>query len=51
MKYINGWKSSTKNWDKFDFTLRISKITLFSFQFDISKESWNITLLNCSIRK
>jgi len=51
MKFVNGWKSANKNWDKFNLTLRVSKITLFSFKFDISNGTFNINILNIGLTK
>ena len=50
MNFVNGWKSNTKNWDKFNLTLRVSKITLFGFQFDISNKTWSLYILNYGIK-
>ena len=35
MKFVNGWKSTNKQVDKFQVCLRFGWFTLFEFDFDI----------------
>jgi len=46
MNTINSWKSKTKQKDKFEITIRISTITLFEINIDLSKKSYSFMLLN-----
>lgn len=50
MKFYNSWKYNTQ-WDKLKIELRISKLTIFKFEFDISKRTFNINILNFGLRK
>jgi len=46
MNTINSWKSKTKQKAKFEITIRISTITLFEINIDLSKKSYSFMLLN-----
>ena len=51
MDFYNSYKTFKNiNWDKFKLELRVSKITLFRFQFDISNKGFDINILGLGIR-
>lgn len=50
MKLINSWKAIRKQKDKFEFTLRISKLTIFEISVDISSKTTKLIFLNIGIQ-
>jgi len=49
MKLINGWKSRSKQWDKIEVKVRISFLTLFELNVDVTARKLSITLLNLTV--
>jgi len=50
MKFRNSWKSSAKQWDKIMIRLRISSLDIFSFEMDISRNFYLLSILNFTIK-
>jgi hypothetical protein len=50
MKLINSWKAVRKQKDKFEFTLRISRLTIFEISIDVSSKSTRLIFLNIGIQ-
>jgi len=50
MKFKNGWTAVTKQFDKLQIKLRISFITVFELDLDISKRELSLTLMNFSLQ-
>ncbi len=50
MKLINSWTSTRKQKDKFEFTLRIGKLTVFEISVDISSKSTKLIFLNIGMQ-
>ncbi len=50
MKVRNSWKSSTKQWDKIMIRVRISSLDFLSFEIDISRNFYLLTILNLTIK-
>ena len=50
MKFRNSWKSSTKQWDKIMIRVRISSLDFLSFEIDISKNFYLLTIFNLTIK-
>jgi len=50
MKYINSWKSSAKQSDKIDITIRLGSITFVKIYFDNSSNKFILTLLNFTLK-
>jgi hypothetical protein len=49
MKIINGWKYVNKDKDRLAIELRISVITFFRLEIDISSKYMEITVLNFKV--
>lgn len=47
---VNGWSNGlgSKQWDKFSLEIRISKLTLIDFRFDLSR-NFRLILFNIGI--
>lgn len=45
MRLVNGW-TRTRDWDKFKFGLRVSYLTLFCIEIDLTGHVYNFALLN-----
>ena len=50
MKTINSWTSKVKQKDKFEIIIRISTVTIFELNIDLSKKLYSFTLLNFGIK-
>jgi len=50
MKFKNGWNSLRKQWDKVELKVRISVLTIFELNIDISQRSLKIMVLNFGIK-
>lgn len=50
MKFRNSWKSFTKQWDKIMIRIRISSLDIFSFEMDISRNFYLLSILNFTIK-
>lgn len=50
MKFRNSWKSSTKQWDKIMIRIRVSSLDLLSFEIDVSRNFYLLTILNLTIK-
>ena len=50
MKYRNNWKSWNKQWDKLSLRIRVSTVDFLSFEIDISREFYMLTILNFTIK-
>lgn len=50
MKFRNSWKSSSKQWDKIVIRIRLSSLDIFTFEMDISREFYLLTILNFTIK-
>lgn len=50
MKIINGWKNPNKQSDKFQSKLRLGKVTVYDFFYDISDGKGGITIMNFTIK-
>lgn len=50
MKFRNSWKSSTKQWDKIMIRIRFSSLDFFTFEMDISRNFYLITIFNLTIK-
>ena len=50
MKFRNSWKSSTKQWDKIMIRVRLSSLDILSFEMDISRNFYLLTILNLTIK-
>ena len=46
MKFINGWKATTKQVDKFDLHLRFGWVTVFEVYSDWSDKKWRVGAFN-----
>ena len=49
MKFINSWKSSSKQNDKVLICLRIGKVTVFELSFDKSDKKFSLMILNIGL--
>lgn len=50
MKIQNGWKNPNKQGDKFQCKLRLGKVTVYDFFYDLSDKKGGLTLMNFSIK-
>ena len=50
MKFRNSWKSSVKQWDKIMIRIRVSSLDLFTFELDISRNFYLVTILNLTVK-
>lgn len=50
MKLVNSWTSTRKQKDKFEFTLRIGKLTIFEISIDISSKTTKLVFLNIGMQ-
>ena len=50
MNTINSWKSKAKQKDKFEISIRISMLTVFEINIDLSKKSYSFMLLNFGVK-
>lgn len=50
MKFRNSWKSSIKQWDKIMIKFRLSSLDFFTFEMDISRNFYLLTILNLTIK-
>jgi hypothetical protein len=50
MKFRNSWKSSAKQWDKIMIRFRLSSLDFFTFEMDISRNFYLLTVLNLTIK-
>jgi len=50
MKFKNGWSSLRKQWDKAELKVRISALTIFELNIDISQRNLKIMILNFGIK-
>lgn len=49
MKTINSWTSKVKQKDKFEIIIRISTVTIFELNIDLSKKTYKLVLFNLGI--
>ena len=49
MKTINSWTSKVKQKDKFEITIRISTLTIFELNIDLSRKTHKLVLFNLGI--
>jgi hypothetical protein len=49
MKIINSWTSRVKQPDKFEITVRISILTVFELNVDLSRKFYKLVLFNLGI--
>ncbi len=50
MKFRNSWKSCNKQWDKIMIRIRFSSLDIFTFEMDISRNFYLLTILNLTIK-
>jgi hypothetical protein len=50
MKLVNSWTSTRKQRDKFEFTLRMGRLTVFENSTDISAIETRLIFLNIGIQ-
>jgi hypothetical protein len=50
MKLVNSWTSTRKQKDKFEFILRIGKLTVFEISVDISSKTTRLIFLNIGMQ-
>jgi hypothetical protein len=50
MNITNSWKSKAKQKDKFEISIRISMLTLFEINIDLSRKLYSFMLLNFGIK-
>jgi hypothetical protein len=50
MKFRNGWQASAKQWDKIMIRIRFSSLDFFTFEMDISRNFYLLTILNLTIK-
>jgi hypothetical protein len=50
MKLVNSWTSTRKQRDKFEFTLRMGRLTVFEISTDISSNATRLIFLNIGIQ-
>ena len=50
MKYRNSWKNTFKHWQTLMFRIRIFGIDFFSFEVDIPRNFYLLTILNLTIK-
>jgi hypothetical protein len=50
MKLVNSWTSTRKQKDKFEFTLRIGRVTVFEISTDITSKTKRLIFLNIGIQ-
>ena len=50
MKFRNGWQAYAKQWDKIMIRLRLSSLDIFTFEMDISRNFYLLTILNLTIK-
>jgi hypothetical protein len=46
MKFLNGWASPNKQWDKWEFRLRLGAIDVLRFKYDHSDKYFEFRILN-----
>lgn len=46
MKFLNGWKSSNKQWDRFEFRLRLGALDVIRLKYDNSDKYFEFLILN-----
>lgn len=51
VRFVNGWKSTNKQWDKGAVKIRIGKITVFDLYVDRGKRLWGLMILNFGLKK
>lgn len=44
--FINGWSSKTKQWDRVNINVRISKLTILKLFFDVKNKEFELMILN-----
>tara|TARA_B100001093_G_scaffold518984_1_gene605877 strand:- start:5495 stop:5650 length:156 start_codon:yes stop_codon:yes gene_type:complete len=50
MKIINGWKNPNKQADKLQSKLRIGKVTVYDFFYDLGDRKGGLTFMNFSVK-
>jgi hypothetical protein len=50
MKLINSFKAIRKQSDKFEFVLRVSKLTVFEISIDLSSSVYKLIICNLGIQ-
>lgn len=50
MKFKNCWKSCGRQWDKVMIRIRISSLDIFTFEMDISRNFYLLSILNFRIK-
>ncbi len=50
MKFRNSWKSCNKQWDKIMIRIRLSSLDIFTFEMDISRNFYLLTIFNLTIK-
>lgn len=50
MKFINSWKSKTKQSDKIEIAIRLGIVTILKIYFDKSSNKFILTLLNFTLK-
>ncbi len=49
MEFVNGWKYLKKDWNRIEWKLRVSVVTLYEVYVDVSDKEYRFTLLNFSL--
>jgi hypothetical protein len=50
MKFRNGWKARTKQWDKFAFRFRLGFLDVMTIEVDISRDFYLLTIFNLTVK-
>ena len=46
MKFLNGFSSKLKQADKFELTIRVSKLTILEVYYDLSDKKFKFVFMN-----
>lgn len=49
MEFVNGWKYLKKDWNRIEWKLRVSVVTLYEVYVDVSDAEYRFTLLNFTL--
>jgi len=50
MRFINTWGNTHKQADKFQWKVRLGRVTVFDFYTDLSDRKWALTFMNFTIK-
>lgn len=50
MKFINGWTSKNKQWDKASIKIRLGRITFFDLYIDLARRQAGVIILNFGVK-